>query len=118
MQRILLATAFTAAVLGMGVSATAQSPSQHTTTVCLRMDGSLSAPVCRSQSAWHKDDICQCGGTAEQVMAPVCRAGEQPVPQGGANDTARRHAVHNGSLVGATYNGRRFCVRADRSPYN
>jgi hypothetical protein len=112
MKSVILATVLSLGTLAMSMPVAAQAPSgERTATVCLRVDGSLRAPNCKRSSLWRQDDICNCPGPTDMVQAPLCAPNEVPAPESADANRARVAAVHNGSLVGATFNGRRFCVR-------
>ena len=118
MKRVFLypVLAFTTLVLSAPLAAQASGERPGVATVCLSLDGSSRGPTCHKNSTWRQDDICNCPGTTEQVSAPLCAPGENPAPDSAAANRARHNAVHNGSLMGATYEGKRFCVRPEPTP--
>jgi hypothetical protein len=116
MKSVLLASVLTLTALAMSAPMAAQASGERTATVCLSLDGSSRGAVCHKTSTWRQDDICNCPGTTDQVTAPLCAAGESPAPDSADANRARHDAVHNGSLVGATYKGKRFCVRPEPMP--
>ncbi|HWE45098.1 MAG TPA: hypothetical protein VG407_03640 [Caulobacteraceae bacterium] len=116
MQRVLLLPVLAFTALAMSAPLAAQASGQRTATVCLNLDGSTRGPTCHKTSTWRQDDICNCPGTTDQVTAPLCAPGESPAPESADANRARHAAVHNGSLMGATYNGKRFCVRPESTP--
>ena len=116
MKNLLLVSVFSLSALAMSAPIAAQATGDKTATVCLSLDGSSRGPVCHKTSTWRQDDICNCPGATDQVTAPLCDAGETPAPDSAAANRARHDAVHNGSLMGATYQGRRFCVRPEPTP--
>jgi hypothetical protein len=84
-----------------------------TRTVCIDPAGKNLPAHCKSSQASRLEqhpDICLCPGGAERVEAPVCPAGVRAPAESAAFERARRAAVKDGSLVGATYNGQPICV--------
>ncbi|HEY3815095.1 MAG TPA: hypothetical protein VGL66_17895 [Caulobacteraceae bacterium] len=116
MKSVLLVSVLALSALAMSAPIAAQASGARTATVCLSLDGSTRGPVCHKTSTWRQDDICNCPGTTDQVTAPLCAAGETPAPDSADANRARRAAVHNGSLAGGAYNGKRFCVRPEPTP--
>jgi hypothetical protein len=117
MRRVLLVPILMFSCLSLGAPAAVQAAGgEHTATVCLSMDGALRAPACRRTSTWRQDDICNCPANTDQLQAPLCAPGETPAPEGAAADRARLDAAHHGGLMGANYQGKRFCVRPEPMP--
>jgi hypothetical protein len=87
--------------------------SPRTMTICLDGGGHKAPVKCRTQSASRIDpgeDVCSCSGADRQVSAPVCGPGERPPGESAAYEQARLKAISNGSLVGATWQGKAMCV--------
>ncbi len=89
--------------------------------VCLDTLGTRHAPTCRTTNASRiltDPDICICPASFREAPAPYCAPGESPAPDSKDADRARLAAVKaTGTLVGATYQGRRFCVTRGRTGY-
>ena len=87
--------------------------------VCLDTLGGRHAPSCRTTNASRiltDPDICTCAAGLREVAAPWCAPGEHPAPDSREADKARLAAVTStGSLDGASFEGRRFCVTRGRS---
>lgn len=90
--------------------------------VCLDTLGGRHAPTCRNTDASRiqpEPNICLCPAGLQPVAAPYCAAGESPAPDSKDADRARLEASKaNGSLMGATYRGQRFCVTRGRTGYS
>ena len=90
--------------------------------VCLDTLGGRHAPACRTTNASRirtEPDICLCPAGLRPVAAPYCAAGEAPAPDSRDADRARLEASRaKGSLAGASYRGRRFCVTRGRTGYS
>jgi hypothetical protein len=85
------------------------------TSICLDPGGQTRPVTCRSQNASRinqREDICQCLHGGDQVTVPFCPRGVKPPAESAAFEHARRSAVVNGSLVGASYQGRPICVES------
>ncbi len=93
----------------------ANPPTQSS--VCLDVDGSTLPAHCRVPGSRldQREDICTCPRGVRTEIA-VCGAGESPPPESVGYNRARRLAVHNGSLLGSLYEGKRMCV-APRNTY-
>ncbi len=112
---------FLTAIVGFAaVSAAAMAAPpgpRDTATLCLDGLGVNHAPVCHSMAASRlpsTPDICQCVGPWRQVDAPYCAKGEEPPADTADFDRARAAAADKHStLVGATYKGKRMCVKPD-----
>ena len=89
--------------------------------VCLDTLGTRHAPACRTTNASRiltDPDICVCPASLREAPAPYCAPGERPAPDSKDADRARLAAVKaTGTLVGASYQGRRFCVSRGRTGY-
>ncbi len=109
---VLLCLAASAALPGA-----AFADSQRTTVQCLDMSGAPKGPVCRQGDIWRQSDICRCPSATLEVSAPYCDRNETPAPDGLEANKARLAAAHQGTLVGASYQGHRFCVRPTRTPH-
>ncbi len=87
--------------------------------VCLDTLGVRHAPDCRTTNASRivtDPDICLCPAGLREAPAPYCDPGETPAPDSADADRARLAAVKaTGTLVGASYGGRRFCVTRGRT---
>ena len=87
--------------------------------VCLDTLDMRHAPSCRSTNASRiltEPDICVCPAGLREVAAPFCAPGERPAPDSARADSARlRAAKANGTLVGAGFEGRSFCVTRGRT---
>jgi hypothetical protein len=97
---ILIAAAALAA--GAAQAQPNQKPAR-TTTICLDVSGAPLPAVCQVPG------ICTCP-QGEQVTVAVCPPGVRQPAETVAYDRARRQALHNGSLVGATWQGKPMCV--------
>lgn len=89
---------------------------ERTTVQCLDMSGAPRGPICRQGDVWRQSDICRCPAATLEVPAPYCARGETPAPDSRDANEARLAAAHHGSLVGASFQGRRFCVRPTPTP--
>jgi len=120
MKASLLFAAIGAATLLAGVAGPAAQADGTSrpgaTVVCLDPNGATRGPICKRGSVWSQDDICRCPDATTEVTAPYCDKGEVPVGQGRAADRARSEAARDGSLVGKSFEGRRFCVRPQHTP--
>ena len=90
--------------------------------VCLDTLGGRRPPDCRTTNASRiqtEPNICLCPAGLRPVAAPYCEAGESPAPDSKEADRARLEASKAaGTLVGATYHGRRFCLTRGRTGYS
>ena len=105
-----------AAVLIAG-AATAQPIGQYpprSTIICLDVSGRLRPKTCKVPASRldPSEDICICPADTERVTVPICPPGVRPPPESAAYEQARRAAVHNGSLMGATWQGQPMCMAA------
>jgi len=113
-----LAVPMAAAALALAAAIPAQSLADNagrTRTVCLDPAGKNLPAHCKMGEASRiesHEDICLCPAGAERVEAPVCPSGVREPAESAAYERARRAAVKNGSLVGATFNGQPMCVAA------
>ena len=108
-----------AAVLALCAgSAGAQSLDGTTSILCLDVSGRSLPAVCKVQASRldNKEDICSCPAAGIRTIAPVCPAGVRPPAESAAYEKARYAAIKNGSLVGATYEGKPMCVVARNTP--
>lgn len=99
-------------------SAFAQSTFDPTvTSICIEPGGRTLPVTCRAQPSHidPREDICQCLDGGQQVTISVCPPGVRPPAESAAYERARAEAVKNGSVVGATWQGRPMCV-APRNP--
>lgn len=116
-RRVPLLLALTlAAAQAVVTQASAAPAGRGATVVCLDPSGATRGPICRSGSMWSRDDICRCPAATVQVDASWCAPHETPAPDSRAANEARRRAARDGSLVGASFEGRRFCVPAQSLP--
>jgi hypothetical protein len=102
-----------AAIAVAGAAGPALADNPKTRTVCIDPAGKNLPANCKSSQASRLEshpDICLCPGGAERVEAPVCPPGVRAPAESAAFERARRAAVKDGSLVGATYNGKPICV--------
>ena len=83
-----------------------------TTTLCLDVSGKNLPATCRAQASRldPREDICTCPLGGDRVTVPICPQGVSPPAESAAYEKARLAAVTNGSLVGATYEGKPMCV--------
>ena len=90
--------------------------------VCLDTLGGRRPPDCRTTNASRiqtEPNICLCAAGLRPVAAPYCAPGEVPAPDSKEADRARLEASKaSGTLVGATFQGRRFCVTRGRTGYS
>jgi hypothetical protein len=101
------------AVAGAASASLADNP--RTRTVCLDPAGKNLPANCKVAQASRISedvDICICPGGADRVEAPVCPKGVRAPAESLAYERARKAAVKNGSLVGASFNGQPMCVPA------
>jgi hypothetical protein len=82
-----------------------------TTIICLDVSGRDLAGSCRAEASrlGAQEDICLCPIGTDRVTVSVCPPGVQPPNESVGLYQARKKAVHNGSLVGATYKGQLMC---------
>ena len=89
--------------------------------VCLDTLGGRHAPACRTTNASRiltDPDICVCPASLREASAPFCAPGESPAPDSKSADHARLAALKaTGTLVGAAYQGHRFCITRGRTGY-
>ncbi len=108
-MRVLFLTSLIGA-LGVCSVAAAQPDSAI---LCLDGLGVSHTATCHSATASRLSpapDICTCNGPYQEVKASWCARNEQPPADSADFDRARLAAVHNGSLVGFSYQGKRACV--------
>ena len=123
MRQLILSTALLlAAAVPAAADPTPTGPVQlQSGRVCLDTLGGRHAPACRTTNASRiqtEPDICVCAAGLREVAAPYCAAGELPAPDSKDADRARLEAAKaNGTLDGAGYQGRRFCVTRGRTGY-
>lgn len=111
-MRVLFVTTLIGA-LGACAFAAAQPGPNSSAVLCLDGLGVNHPPVCHTQSASRLEstpDICSCNGPYQQVRTNWCAKGEHPPADTADYDRARVAAVHDGSLLGFTYQGKRDCV--------
>ncbi|HEY5410576.1 MAG TPA: hypothetical protein VIJ94_07605 [Caulobacteraceae bacterium] len=111
-MRVLFMTTLIGA-LGVCAVAAAQPASHDSAVLCLDGLGVSHPATCHSSTASRispEPDICTCNGPYQEVKTSWCARNEQPPNDSADFDRARVAAVHNGSLVGFTYQGRRACV--------
>jgi hypothetical protein len=94
----------------------ASAGSQRMATQCLDTNGEPHGAICRRGSVWDQSDICRCPGATQEVSAPYCERGETPAPDSLEANQARLAAARHGTLAGASYQGKRFCVRPSHTP--
>ena len=70
------------------------------------MTGSCKVPASRLDK---REDFCTCR-TGTQVDISICPDGVKAPAENRAYEKARKAAVKNGSLIGATYEGQPMCV--------
>lgn len=95
-------------------------PYEGVATQCLDTLGTPQAPVCRTIGSASRlrsaPDTCICGGAAlRTVTVPFCAPGEISAPDSAAANRARSHAANAGTLMTATFEGRRFCAQPGRT---
>ena len=85
-----------------------------TTIICLDVGGHSLVATCRAPASRidPHQDICQCNNLGVKTVISICPPGVSPPPESADYQKARREAVKNGSLVGATYQGQPMCERA------
>jgi hypothetical protein len=109
-MRVLFLTTLIATV---GACAVASAQPRDSAVLCLDGLGVNHPATCNTMSASRlesKPDICMCQGPYQQVQADWCAKGESPPADTAEFDRARAAAVHNGSLQGFNYQGKRACV--------
>jgi len=109
-MRVLFLTTLIGAV---GACTVAAAQPRDSAVLCLDGLGVNHPASCHSNGASRLEstpDICECQGPYQQVRADWCAKGEQPAADTADFDRARVAAVHNGSLSGFTYQGKRACV--------
>ena len=86
----------------------------RSTVICLDVSGRLRPKTCKVPASRLdlSEDICICPADAERVTVPICPPGVHAPPESAAYELARRAAVHNGSLMGATWQGQPMCMAA------
>lgn len=104
------------AILSPAVAADAPK----TMTICLAGGGQLRPATCHGYGGGSRlasqDEICSCPGATQMVKAPTCEPGETPPAESAAYEQARLKAIANGSLEGATWEGKRMCVNPTHRP--
>ncbi len=103
----------TTLIVTAGACAVASAQPRDSAVLCLDGLGVNHPATCHAMSASRlesKPDICECQGPYQQVQADWCAKGESPPPDTAEFDRARVAAVHNGSLSGFSYQGKRACV--------
>lgn len=82
------------------------------TILCLDVSGKSLPATCDVPASRidRRENICTCPLGGDRVTAPICPEGVKPPADSAAYETARHAAVKNGSLVGATYQGKPMCV--------
>jgi len=82
------------------------------TVLCLDVSGKSLPATCDVPASRidRRENICTCPLGGDRVTAPICPKGVKPPADSAAYETARHAAVKNGSLVGATYEGKPMCV--------
>ena len=95
-------------------------PPARTRTVCIDPAGKSLPAHCKVAQASRISedvDICLCPAGADRVEAPLCPKGVRAPAESLAYERARKAAVKDGSLVGASFNGQPMCV-APRNALN
>ena len=123
MRHLLAAAAFLVLAAPAAADPTPTGPVEiESGKVCLDTLGGRRPPDCRTTNASRiqtEPNICLCPAGLLPVTAPYCAAGESPAPDSRDADRARLAAAKaNGTLAGATYEGRRFCVTRGRTGYS
>ena len=110
-MKLAILSAATALVLCAG-AAGAQSFDGKTSILCLDVSGKSLPATCDVPASRidRRENICTCPLGGDRVTAPICPKGVKPPADSAAYETARHAAVKNGSLVGATYEGKPMCV--------
>ncbi|MBA4010412.1 MAG: hypothetical protein C0481_00970 [Phenylobacterium sp.] len=104
-----------ATLVAFAGAASAQAPlSQNPPTqtiICLDVGGQTLPVSCKVPASRldKREDFCTCR-TGTQVDIGICPDGVKPPAENRAYEKARKAAVKNGSLLGATYEGRPMCV--------
>lgn len=103
------------AALAAAGAAAAQAPLSENpptqTIICLDVGGQTLPVSCKVPASRldKREDFCTCR-TGTQVDISICPDGVKPPAENLAYEKARKAAVKNGSLIGATYEGRPMCV--------
>ena len=116
-MKIAILSAAAALALCAG-SAGAQSFDGKTSILCLDVSGKSLPATCKSPASRleKREDICTCPMGGDRVTVPVCPEGVKPPAESAAYERARHAAVKNGSLVGATFEGKPMCITGRNRP--
>ena len=100
-----------AAAILAGASGPVTSPTEGRHMICLQ-NGRMLPVSCRVLPGRLSDyqGSCSCGNSADEVVAPVCAAGERQPTESRGLQIARRNAARDGSLVGDRFEGSPMCV--------
>ena len=81
------------------------------TVICVDVGGQSLPAVCNVPASRldKREDFCTCR-TGTQVDISICPDGVKAPAENRAYEKARKAAVKNGSLIGATYEGQPMCV--------
>lgn len=118
MKTFAFAALLAAAAFGSAAAQSPMSPAaakRAATEVCLDVNGASLPIVCRIAGGMvdKEELICHCP-RGRKVDAPICADGEQPLPENVRIYAARDAAAQDGTLIGDTFEGRRFCERPSR----
>jgi hypothetical protein len=108
--------ALAAATLVGGAAAAQPGRNDPATTIqCLDPGGRSHPATCRVPGGRldRGEYICQCS-FGQPVTVAICPPGVTPPPESRALERARRDAARNGSLLGASFQGRPMCVAPRR----
>ena len=113
MRASLITVGVVAAAILAGASGPVTPPTEGRHMICLQ-NGRMLPVSCRVQPGRLSDyqGSCSCGDSANEVVVPVCAAGERQPAESRGLQIARRSAARDGSLVGDRFEGSPMCVTA------
>ena len=108
---LIAAAAFVAAAGAASAQAPLSQNPPTQTIICLDVNGQTLPVSCKVPASRldKREDFCTCR-TGTQVDISICPDGVKAPAENRAYEKARKAAVKNGSLLGATYEGRPMCV--------
>ena len=111
MRVSLITVGIIASAILAGASGPVNPPAESRHLVCIN-NGRLLPVSCQVLPGRISNDQgnCSCRNSADEVVAPVCTAGERQPAESRGLQIARRSAARDGSLIGDHFEGSRMCV--------